>query len=93
MNIVQHAKILNALTKYDEKQSRRKFYNSYAFGQYCGALQNTQRHCDNGVHIRDALLNCFCGRLLDVVLKSVGMSIATASEHRGDFKKFYLEDE
>lgn len=85
MDAMQHAKILNALTNYDRRQSRSKHYNRFAFGQYCGALIRAQEMCDEGADIRLALLNCFNGRLLDVTLKAVDLPLATREEHRGQF--------
>ena len=86
MNKLQHAKLLNALTTYDEKQSRKKFYNRYALGQYCAALSKVQKHCDRGADLRVALLNCFNGKLLDTLLRAVALEVSTEGEVLGAFK-------
>lgn len=82
MDIHTHHKLTHALTEYDRKQSTRKYYNRYALPQYFGALQSVTEAVDGGQSLRKALTDNFCGRLLDVLLKSVGEPKSTDSEQR-----------
>jgi hypothetical protein len=78
-----HDKLLMALTEYDVKQSRKKGYNPYALSHYMTALGEATSMMESGVTLRTALLKNFCGRLLDVCLKSVGEPTSTKQEQRG----------
>jgi hypothetical protein len=82
MNELTHFRIVNALTSYDRKASTRKFHNPYALGQYFQALECAEAQVDGGATLRDALVKNFCGRLLDVVLRSVGEQVSTKQECR-----------
>jgi len=82
MTELQRLRILNALTEYDRKQSRKRGHNPYALALYCKALTNVAKHCENGAELRLAILNCFEDRLLDIVLKSVDLPISTIDENR-----------
>ncbi len=82
MNELQHARIFNRLCDYNRRAAKRKGYSPYAMAHYCKALTNTQQHCDNGADLRVALLNCFCGRLLNHCLKVVGLETSTREEQR-----------
>ena len=77
-----HTKLLNAVTEYDRKQLGKKSYNPYALGHYAAALQNVRDDMESGKTLRQALLKNFNGRLLSVVLKSVGEKDFTKDEHR-----------
>lgn len=91
----QHAKLLHKLTSIDRRAAKRPHHNPYALAHYCRALNNAQRHCDNGADLRVALLNCFNGRLLDHCLKAVGLETSTNEEqHIGGYPKLpELDDE
>ena len=82
MNELTHARIVNALTTYDRKASTRKFHNPYALGQYFQALENAEDQVKEGATLREALVANFCGRLLDVVLRSAGEPVSTKQECR-----------
>jgi hypothetical protein len=75
-----HHKILTAVTKYDIQQSKKPGYNIYALGHYCKAVSNTMEHIEAGYPVRLSILNCFCGRLLDRVLKAAGEPKHTQEE-------------
>ena len=82
MDTLTHAKLLNALTAYDRKQSTKKFYNRYALGHYCAALGRARELMAEGQTLRAALLATFNDRLLSAVLKSVGEPDFTRDELR-----------
>ena len=75
-------KLLNAVTEYDRKQSAKKFYNRYALALYCGAVSEAITQMKGGKSVRQAIINCFNGRLMDVCLKAVGEKTGTIEEHR-----------
>ena len=79
----QHQQILHALTRYDERASKSKGYNRYAFAHYCAAIDKARDLTTSGLTIRQALCKCFTDRLLDCVLRSVGEALATREEMRG----------
>lgn len=87
MTPIQHAALLNTLTKHDERERKKKYFNPYAFGHYCKALNNCEQHTKNGACLRDALLNCFNGRLLDKLLKAVNLDAATKEEQLGRYNQ------
>lgn len=64
-------KILTAICEYDRRQAKRKFYNIYALPQYIKAKQNAMELIETGVPVSEALADCFCGRLLDFILKRI----------------------
>lgn len=76
------AKLLNALTEYDRRASKRKGYNPYALGHYFAALERVREAMANGTAIRQALLANFNGRLLSAALKAVGEPDFTLDEIR-----------
>lgn len=76
------AAILTALTEYDRRQSRLKYYNIYALPQYLGGWQSARAKWEAGASLRTALVQSFNGRLLDAVLKAVNMPTSTDQEQR-----------
>ncbi len=83
MNPFDYLKIQTALIKLDSKQRRKAGYNPYAMSHYMGALGNIKDMVKSGSTLRAACCACLCGRLLDVVLKSLGEPISTNAEQRG----------
>lgn len=75
-----HLKLSTALIEYDKKESRKKSYNRFAMGIYIQALHEVDEMLDNGIDLRDAILECFNGRLLDYLLKSVDLPLASQVE-------------
>lgn len=73
-------KLSMALTTYDRKQSTKRFYNPYALGLYLEALARCEELASKGHDLRLCLLNCFNGKLLDALLKSVGLPLHTKAE-------------
>lgn len=76
-------KLLTALTQYDLRESKKRFHNPNALSLYCDALNHSMRLIEAGRTPRQALIGCFCGRLLDVCLKAIGEAKASADEQRG----------
>ena len=87
------SKLSHTVTEYDRKQlqrhmrnPRRSYHNPYALGQYLKAVEYTMADVKLGMTIRAALVDHFTGKLLDVVLRSVGEPISTDKEQRIDGK-------
>jgi len=84
MNDSQRNKLLHAVTEYDRKQSLKRFYNVYALAQYLMAVDRARDEMiENSLTLRQALITCFNGRLLDVCLKAVGEPTSTKEEQLG----------
>lgn len=77
-----HAALSSALTNYDERQSRGKYYNVHALAHYFGALHRAEESVQAGSTWRAALVESFTGRLLDAVLKAIGEPKSTRDEQR-----------
>lgn len=73
-------KLIHALTEYDRKQSKRRAYNPHALGIYFNRLDEVCADIDRGASVRQALLNGFNDRLLDVCLKAVGEPLYTRDQ-------------
>ena len=82
MNQQHKRNILKQFTKHAKKSK-----NQYALGHYCIALSKLQFWLGQGESSRTAALNCFNGKLLDDVLKAMGLEAASDVEHGGDFRK------
>jgi len=85
--IREHYQMLHAVTEYDRRQQHKAGHNPYFLGHAVGAIHRAEDLMKNGYQgrsytRREALLACFCGRLLDKVLKAVGEPVATTDEHR-----------
>lgn len=73
--------LIMAVTTYDRKESAKRSYNRFALGQYIRAVDNAMLAVkDDGYTLRDALVESFTGRLLDVVLKAVKLDKASSGE-------------
>ena len=82
-----HTKLVHVLTEYDRKQSSKKHYNMYALPQYFNAAKKVQILHEKGNDLRLCFLNCFCGRLLDFVLKKFNLETSTKAEQMGDYQR------
>ncbi len=84
----QCKKITHAVVEYDQKELHRSLRNSCAYhnpnaiGMYLTAVDRACEKIQQGQDTRSALVDCFCGRLLDKVLKSVGEPKSTDAEQR-----------
>jgi hypothetical protein len=88
-------RLLNALTEHDRRESKKKFYNPYALGQYCQALNRLERYVNAGHDLRLSMLNTFNGKLLDKMLNVANLPVSTKDEQWvGGFRQLpELEDE
>ncbi len=79
------ARIVSALTGYDNKQAsnKRGLYNPWALPQYFKAVDAAEERIAGGKDLRTAICYSFNGRLLDVVLKAAGLAKATNDEIKG----------
>jgi len=78
----RHA-LINAVTAYDLKQMGKRGYNIYALPQYLLVVDRASNAINCGTDRREALLESFCGRLLDICLKTLHMDKSTDTEQRG----------
>jgi hypothetical protein len=80
-------KLLMAVTEYDRKEEAKGgYYNHYALPNYLGAVTRLfEEFLDKGVPFREAVLQCFSGRLATAVLKAGGERAITRDEARGYF--------
>lgn len=76
-------KLTHALTQWDIKQSKKRGYNPYALGQYLIAVDRVTNAMNCGVTIREALLDNFCDRILNLCIKTLNLDPATDAECRG----------
>lgn len=82
MDSMLRFKLTHAVTDHDRKLMRRKGWNSYAIAHYLRGVQEVESAVDGGMDLRKALTHNFCGRLLDVCLKAVGLPESTDAEQR-----------
>lgn len=75
-------KLVSLLTQYDAKQSTKKGHNPFALGIYFQAADDCMAMVESGKPLRNALMTCFNDRLLDYLLRGMGLPIATTSEHQ-----------
>lgn len=80
MTEAQRFGLSQALTTYDRKQSTKKHHNPYALGLYFQALERCERMSSAGHDLRLCLLNCFNGKLLDYLLKTLKLPLTTKEE-------------
>jgi hypothetical protein len=75
-----HAKLAHAAVEYDRKQIGKPGFNLYALSHYLQAIERVESIVAAGQSLREAILCCFTGRLLGVMLKAVGEPKATTEE-------------
>lgn len=83
----QHLQLLHCLTSYDRKQSTKLGHNPYALAHYCRALSRTQRYCEAGHTLRDAIATCFLGSLCNRLLKAVNLEPLSKAELKFGLEK------
>ena len=76
-------RIVQYLTMYDIKQSKKKYYNKNALSIYFGALEIFDDVLRREKNLRKAILSAYCGQLADFLLKQFGMEKMTEQERRG----------
>jgi hypothetical protein len=67
-----HAKLIEAVTRYDRKRIKRKDYNHYALAQYMMRVDDACDMIRRGISTATALRTQFNGKLLDTCLFAVG---------------------
>lgn len=88
-----HNNLLHAVTEFDRKDEARAIkanrpVNIHALSHYCKAVSKVMKYVEAGHPVRLSILNCFCGRLLDRVLKAAGEPKSTKEEaFVGGFQK------
>ena len=71
------SKLVHALTRYDEKESKKRGYNPYALGQYLARADLIMDDIKKGASVSEAIQAGFTGRLQAACLKAVGASPVT----------------
>ena len=72
-------KMIHTVTMYDQKESKKKYYNKWALPQYIRGVNDAYAMMpDKGV--RTALMKVFNNRLLNNLLKAVGEPKITKEE-------------
>jgi len=77
-------RLIHAVTRYDERESRKRHYNVYALGQYLKRVDEVCADIRRGAPARAAICAAFNGRLLNHMLKAAGEKPASDAEARGD---------
>ena len=75
MDATTRARLLSIVTEYDIRESKKKYWNHYALGHYCKAIDNVAEAMAGGMSIEDALPEGFCGSLLRHVAKKLGLTV------------------
>lgn len=78
MDAKTRAALIHALIVADRRQKS----NPYALAHYCSALQNVETLITEGVSLREALMTCYCGRLVNTLVKAAGLTPLTDDELR-----------
>ena len=80
---MDHNKLVHALFEYDQKESKKKYYNPHAMAIYLLALDEAESEVKQGETVRQAILNHFCGsKILNILFKAIGQEKATELESR-----------
>lgn len=75
-------KLVHAVTEWDRKQSAKRHYNPYGLGIMLERVDEVASIIERGGDARTEIMAGFNDRLLDHLLRSVGLPTATISEHR-----------
>jgi hypothetical protein len=88
----ERAALLAALEAYDTKQftnhirnPKKRYYNIHALPLYKEALERASNAINCGTTRREALLESYTGKLLDIMLKVLKMDKSTDAEQRCNF--------
>jgi hypothetical protein len=68
-----YSDLASAVTQYDIRQSRKRYYNHHALGIYLGRVEEIVAQVEAGADLRTAITAGFCDRLRDHVLRSVSI--------------------
>jgi exonuclease VII small subunit len=70
-----HFRLVNIVTEYDRRQSKRANYNRYALGHYMNSVHTIVAAVEtDGLPLERALKLGFCGSLLKHVAKKLGLT-------------------
>lgn len=75
--------LIHAVTRYDEKESKKKSYNPHALGIYFERVDEVISDIEAGADVRAAVVAGFSGRLADACLRQLGLAITTREEAFG----------
>lgn len=81
-----HLKLVSIVTEYDMKQASKRYHNPYALGHYLNAVRKIDTYVSQGHDLRLAIINCFVGRLCDLVLKKMGLNTLSKDEDMGNYQ-------
>jgi hypothetical protein len=81
--------LAHAVTRYDERQSKKPHYNHYALAQYLRRVDDICQDIKAGAPVRAAIVAGMTGPLLNACLKAVGEAPATRDELSGLGKYTY----
>ena len=76
-------RLVSALTQWDEKESKKKFYNWNALGIYMQRADDIILDIQMGADVRAAIVAGLTGRIVDFVLKKLALPITTKEEQMG----------
>ena len=85
-------RLISAATAYDEKQSKKKFYNPHAIGIYFKAVDGVISDIKKGFTPRQALMRRFCDRLLSHMLKAIGEADFTKEEKNNSRGYYFIQE-
>lgn len=75
--------LISALTQYDQKEKKKKHYNSFALGIYFQRVDDVMLDIEKGADVRAAVVAGFTGRLADCCLRALKLPITTREEQFG----------
>jgi hypothetical protein len=76
-------KLISLLTQFDEKQSKKRFYNRNALAIYFEQLDRIVLDIELGAEPRAAIVAGFNGYLCDFILKNCGFAVTSKEEKIG----------
>lgn len=76
-------KLVHAATEFDRKASKRKGHNIYALPQYFMRIDEICADIESGADARKAIVAGFSGRLLDTMLRGIGLPLSNQNEAQG----------
>lgn len=90
----RHAAMVTALMAYDRKEAARAAkarvpHNGYAIAHYLGGLQRVEEAVAAGCDIREALIERFCGRLLNHLLRAIHEPRLTPEEREAADGRYF----
>ena len=75
--------LVSLLTRFDERESKKKNYNRYALGIYLQRADSVLKDIEMGAKTRAAIVAGFNGRLGDFILRGLKLPVTTEQEQIG----------